>query len=89
MELNEYQKQVLLSMLNDRVIEEQNTIDRLTQTINHNKKWLIPLAENIQDKSIINIQNIVLFAKRDIDTNEKDLIQIKELIEKIKNLLIN
>ena len=90
MELNEYQKQVLLSMLNDRVIEEQHLIDKLNQTISHNENWIIPLTQRWGDiDNANNMKIVVKNAKKVIDTNEKDLIQIKEFIEKIKNLVIN
>jgi hypothetical protein len=86
MEINEYQKKVLLEMLTIRVKEEQHIINKLTQTVIHNENWAIPIAKDMNnDKILKGMNEVVEYAKRDIESNKNDLDQIKDLIEKIKN----
>jgi hypothetical protein len=89
MEINAYQKEVLLSLLKSRVNDEEDTNIRLSHTIEHNENWAIPITEKSNNFDVVKVmQNIVNNAKRDIDTNKKDLEQIKDLIKIIENLVV-
>jgi hypothetical protein len=90
MNINNYQKNVLLDLLNNRKKDEEYTINKLIQTINHNENWAMPIAKNTGNEKVIkSMIEVVINAKRDIETNKKDLDQINDLIDKIKNLVDN
>lgn len=90
MKINEYQKNVLLDMLKNRIKDEQHIIDKLTQTVKHNEQWAMPIGKSTGDDKIIKgMFEVVRDAKRDIEINKKDLEQIVDLMEKINNLAIN
>ena len=90
MEINKYQQKILLEMLVSRKKDEQHIINKLTQTITHNEEWAMPIAKSTGNERIIKgMFEVVRDAKKDIETNKNDLEQIEDLIEKIKNLVIN
>ena len=90
MEINKYQQKILLEMLVSRKKDEQHIINKLTQTVKHNEEWAMPIAKSTGNERIIKgMFEVVRDAKRDIETNKNDLNQIEDLIEKIKNLVIN
>jgi predicted AAA+ superfamily ATPase len=50
----------------------------------------MPIAKSTGNERIIKgMFEVVRDAKKDIETNKNDLEQIEDLIEKIKNLVIN
>ena len=90
MEINKYQQKILLEMLVSRKKDEQHIINKLTQTVKHNEEWAMPIAKSTGNERIIKgMFEVVRDAKQDIETNKNDLNQIEDLIEKIKNLVIN
>ena len=90
MEINKYQQKILLEMLVSRKKDEQHIINKLTQTVKHNEEWAMPIGKKTGDAKIIKgMFEVVRDAKKDIETNKNDLEQIEDLIEKIKNLVIN
>ena len=83
MEINKYQQKILLEMLVSRKKDEQHIINKLTQTVKHNEEWAMPIGKKTGDAKIIKgMFEVVRDAKKDIE-------QIEDLIEKIKNLVIN
>lgn len=90
MEINKYQQKILLEMLVSRKKDEQHIINKLTQTVKHNEEWAMPIAKSTGNERIIKgMFEVVRDAKKDIENNKNDLNQIEDLIEKIKNLVIN
>ena len=87
MEIDSYQKQLILDLLLVKAKDLQKNINKLNQTVKHDETWAIPMAKRSNSEEIIkNIEDIVTWAKRDIKANEKDLEEVNILIEKIKNL---
>ena len=77
-------------MLVSRKKDEQHIINKLTQTVKHNEEWAMPIAKSTGNERIIKgMFEVVRDAKKDIENNKNDLNQIEDLIEKIKNLVIN
>ena len=90
MQINNYQKKILLEILYNRVKDEQHIINKLKQTIVHNENWAMPIAKNMENHRIVKGMNeVIRDAKKDIESNEKDLEQIQDLINKIKDLVVN
>lgn len=87
MEINNYQKKLLLDILSSKLKDLQHNTDKLNQVVKHDENWAIPMAKRSNSDEIIkHMQNIVTWGKRDIEVNKKDIEEINNLIEKIKNL---